>query len=291
MEISESKLGDPFLWCPAYEHLETAKHEHQFNPQVIDYYLLQEWYQRVKGRQGEVIPRKVHYLDAATLMAIREGTLRDLIQTLLILPADEPISKLPILFLHIVPGTGPYLVLLNYVKQEAFVFQQHPRSAGPSETNMYGSWDDWGGNDIWKMISNTLGWKIDQAQPKIIEPNWSHVRLFIQFVNSGKLNYQTHSLNQILDPGLPQYPLTSLIMVGNGPKTSMGIPSHQLCPACILHVRRSFMWCCGSFVSLTSFGTKPTLGSSILRGHHRMYLTICMLDLVDFRDLRTLHWV
>jgi hypothetical protein len=173
-------LGDPFLWCPAYEHLETSKYGHQLKLGVVDYYLLHQWYQRVKGRQGEVVARQVHYLDAATLMGIREGTLHDPIQTLLILPADEPISKLPILFLHTNP-TGCFLVFFNYAKQEALVFRQYPRSGRPSETNMYGSWDDWGGNNIWETIANTLGWEIDQTPPKIIEPNWSYVRLYLYY--------------------------------------------------------------------------------------------------------------
>ena len=176
--ISESKLGNPFLWCPAYKHLETTKHGHQLSPEVVEYYLLQEWYQRIKGRQDEALACKVHYLDSATLKNIQEGTICDPIQTLLILQVDEPISKLPVLFLHIVSGTGPCLILFNYFKQEVFVFRSYPRSIGPSETNMYGSWDDWEGDDLWKTISNALGWTIDQADPKIIEPNWSHVGLF-----------------------------------------------------------------------------------------------------------------
>jgi hypothetical protein len=171
----DSKLANPKLWVNAYEHASSISPGRRIKPAVIDLYLTKSWYQSIRNKN--LTDRHSYYLDMNTVTQIFHNTLNHTIQKILLLPEDAAIPKRPILFSpqYIGEDENYRMVLFDYVKKEVFVFHHDM----PQETDMYASWDEWKGCDLWKSIANVFGWNLDleweESSPKVIEPSWIKV--------------------------------------------------------------------------------------------------------------------
>jgi hypothetical protein len=84
------------------------------------------------------------------------------------IPENSPIIKVPILLLPTNAGRY-FLAFLDYHRCVVLVLGS--RKGGPG-INMYADWAAWGGERIWKAISQGFGWELDDRLPKVIEVDW-----------------------------------------------------------------------------------------------------------------------
>jgi hypothetical protein len=167
-----SKLADPIQWSQAYQALESAAPLHRLNLVIIDFFLLKSWYQLDEDH------RHAYYLDIITTNKIHRNNL-DSIHQILLLPTGAKIPMKPVLFSPYCAEEGEllHMILFDYDNNVALIFGH----GAPFETNLYASWEEWNGPTFWTTIADLFGWEVRQ-NPKVIQPNWAKVNLFVFLV-------------------------------------------------------------------------------------------------------------
>jgi hypothetical protein len=171
---ADTALGNPELWSQAYKTLDTLTPGYQIEPILLDYYLSWEWFSLSMGTTAttKLKKQKAYYLSQATVQNILQENRPNAIHKHILLPENQPIEMLPVIFLTQDPVSSCLLVLFDYGKEEAIVFG-HTKGYGP--TDMHADWTPWKGLIHWTDIAQVFNWEMNHTQPKVIEPNWGQV--------------------------------------------------------------------------------------------------------------------
>jgi len=172
----DALLANPCLWCNAYQELSSVAPGSQLHVAVLDFYLTQEWYTTAQ----ETGPDNcfAFYLDRSTVHHLVFGTLEHTLRKHLLLPeSNRVVKQRPILFIEGDDNGRTVLTLLDYTRNQVFLFGQYGRTENDT---LYTSWD---GSSLWGAIADGMGWVIDKdKEPSAFNLDWVQV---------GKQPYQT----------------------------------------------------------------------------------------------------